>query len=74
MRPRRAKADCKNDSVPRWFIGLIIAFALAIGTVGAIAVGNAATISERRGATATQFQDIKDRLIRIEAKLDALEK
>ena len=64
----------KSDSAPRWLIGLIILFAGALGTVGAIAVTNAATISERREAQKTQFEDIKARLVRIENKLDALEK
>ena len=64
----------KNDSAPRWMIGLIILFAGALGTVGAIAVTNAATISERKESRKTQFEDIKARLVRIENKLDALEK
>ena len=64
----------KSDSVPRWLIGLTITFASAIGTVGVIAVCNAATLSERKEAQKTQFEDIKDRLVRIENKLDALEK
>ena len=64
----------KNDSVPRWLIGLIIIFAGALATVGAIAVTNAATISARKEAQKTQFEDIKARLVRIENKLDALEK
>jgi len=64
----------KSDSVPRWLIGLIILFAGALGSVGAIAVTNAATISERKESQKTQFEDIKARLVRIENKLDALEK
>ncbi len=64
----------KSDSAPRWLIGLVILFAGALGTVGAIAVTNAATISERKEAQKTQFEDIKARLVRIENKLDALEK
>ena len=61
-----------KDAVPRWLIGLVILFAGALGTVGAIAVTNAATISERKGAQKTQFEDIKARLVRIENKLDNL--
>ena len=64
----------KNDSVPRWLIGLIIIFAGALATVGGIAVANAATIAARKESRKTQFEDIKDRLVRIETKLDALEK
>ena len=64
----------KSDSAPRWMIGLIVLFAGALGTVGAIAVTNAATISERKDSRKTQFEDIKARLVRIENKLDALEK
>ena len=64
----------KNDSAPRWLIGLIVLFAGAIGTVGTIAVTNAATICERKESQKTQFEDIKARLVRIEIKLDALEK
>ena len=64
----------KSDSAPRWMIGLIVLFAGALGTVGAIAVTNAATISERGESQKTQFEDIKARLVRIENKLDALEK
>jgi len=64
----------KNDSVPRWLIILIIAFAGALATVGTIAVTNAATISARKESQKTQFEDIKARLVRIETKLDALEK
>ncbi len=64
----------KSDSAPRWLIGLIILFAGALGTVGAIAVTNAATIFERKESQKTQFEDIKARLVRIENKLDALEK
>jgi len=63
-----------SDSVPRWMIGLIIVFATAIATVGGIAITNAATLAERRTAQKTQSDDIKDRLVRIENKLDALEK
>ena len=63
----------KNDSIPRWMIGLIIVFAGAIATVGAISICNAATLSERKAAQVTQFQDIKARLVRIENKLDAKE-
>lgn len=64
----------KNDSAPRWLIGLVVLFAGALGTVGAIAVTNAATIGERKESQKTQFEDIKARLVRIEDKLDALEK
>ena len=64
----------KSDSAPRWMIGLIVLFAGALGTVGAIAVTNGATISERKESQKTQFEDIKARLVRIENKLDALEK
>jgi len=64
----------KNSAAPRWLIGLIVLFAGAIGTVGAIAVTNAATISERKESQRTQFEDIKARLVRIENKLDGLEK
>ena len=39
-------------------------------TVGIIAVTNAATITEYKESQKTQFRDIKDRLIRIENKLD----
>ncbi len=60
----------KADSVPRWLIGLIIVFATAVGYVGQLAVANSATLGER----STQLQDIRIRLIRIEAKLDGLEK
>ena len=63
-----------KDGVPKWMIGLIIAFASALATVGAISICNAATLSERKTAQVTQFQDIKARLMRIENKLDALEK
>jgi len=63
-----------NDTVPRWLIGLIIVFSSALATVGVIAVSNAATISERKEAQKTQFQDLKARLVRIENKLDALER
>jgi len=77
--PRRAilvsgSPMAKSDSAPRWMIGLIILFAGALGTVGAIAVTNAATICERKESQKTQFEDIKARLVRIENKLDALEK
>lgn len=61
-----------NDTVPRWLIGLIIAFATAIGVVGAIAVDTAATVSQHQTAQKTQFEDIKARLVRIENKLDKL--
>jgi len=64
----------KNDSVPKWMIGLIIAFASALAAVGAISITNAATISARKESRKTQFDDIKARLVRIENKLDALEK
>ena len=64
----------KQESVPRWLIGLVIVFAGALGTVGAISISNAATLGERREAQKTQFADIKSRLVRIETKLDALEK
>ena len=77
-----------NETIPKWFIGVIVIIAGAIATVGAIAITNAATISEykqamksaaivdaaavltARQAIDTQFRDIKDRLIRIENKLD----
>lgn len=62
----------KNDTAPKWLIGLVILFAGALGTVGAIAVTNAATISERKESQKTQFEDIKERLVRIENKLDKL--
>jgi len=62
----------KNDSVPRWLIGLIIVFAGAIGTVGAIAISNAATINANKDSRKIQFQDIKARLERIENKLDKI--
>lgn len=61
-----------SDSVPKWLIGLVILFAGALGTVGAITVTNAATISERKEAQKTQFEDIKARLVRIENKLDKI--
>ena len=64
----------KSDSVPRWMIGLIIAFASALATVGTVAICNAATLSARKESQKTQFGDIKARLVRIENKLDALEK
>lgn len=67
-------AKNNNGSVPRWLITGLIACVLAIGTVGAIAVDNRATISARKESRKTQFEDIKARLVRIEAKLDALEK
>jgi len=64
----------KSDNVPRWLIGLILVFAGALATVGTISIATAATLSSHIDNQKTQFQDIKDRLVRIEAKLDALEK
>ena len=61
-----------KDAVPKWLIGLVILFAGALGTVGAVAIANAATISEHKEAQKTQFEDIKARLVRIENKLDKL--
>ncbi len=61
-----------KDSVPKWIIGLIIAFACSLATVGAITVTNAATLSEHKESQKTQFEDIKARLVRIENKLDNL--
>jgi len=52
-------------------IGLIVSCAAAISGVGAIAIANAATISTYKDAQTTQLQDIKNRLVRIERKIDA---
>ena len=60
-----------KDSIPRWLMGLLVTLALCISAVGTIAITNAATISEYKDAQKTQFRDIKDRLIRIENKLDS---
>ena len=63
-----------NGSVPRWLITALIIIVGAMCTIGAIAVTNAATITEYKISQRTQFEDIKARLVRIENKLDALEK
>ena len=62
----------KTDSVPKWLIGLILICAGAIGTVGAISIANAATLSAHKDSEKVQFCDIKDRLERIERKIDKL--
>ena len=62
----------KTDTVPRWVIGLMTVIACALGVVGAIAVTNAETLRERKESQKTQFEDIKERLVRIENKLDRL--
>lgn len=59
-------------SIPKWLIVVILAFAGALTTVGTIAITNAATINGNEKVQVTQFEDIKARLVRIEAKLDSL--
>ena len=67
------KNDTNDATVPRWLIGLIIFFAGCIGTVGTIAITNAATISEYKNSQKSRFDDIRERLVRIENKLDKQE-
>jgi len=64
----------QENGIPRWILPLICAFIAALATVGTISITNAATLVTRKEAQQTQFQDIKDRLVRIENKLDTLEK
>lgn len=63
----------ENGNIPRWLIGLLIFFATSLATVGAIAITNGATMSEYKDSQKTQFHDIKNRLERIENKIDELE-
>lgn len=39
-----------KDTIPRWVVGVIIAFATALATVGAIAITNAATLDEYKSS------------------------
>ena len=64
----------QENGIPRWMIPVLIALITAIATIGAISIANAATLATRKDAQQVQFQDIKNRLVRIENKLDSLEK
>ena len=64
----------QENGIPKWILPLIIAFVCALATIGTISITNAASYTSHKEAQKTQFEDIKDRLVRIENKLDSQEK
>ena len=69
----------KSESIPKWVIGLIIACVTALAGIGAIAINAQAGVLANRDAREahketqkTQFQDIKEWLVRIDGKIDKL--
>ena len=61
----------QENGIPKWILPLIIAFVCALATVGTISITNAASFASHKESQKTQFQDIKDRLMRIEYKIDS---